>query len=159
MHPRRLAAPPRHGRPLNDADQPRPDELPLLDEHDRDVPVDAPTLWYELSRRAEAMLDPPAIARAYLRLQRADPPNGFAIVDRDEGRSVDLAGSHRHATYRVRFEVVPVDERTSRLRAITFARFHGRAGAIYRWLLLTSGGHALATKLLLRSIAQEADGH
>lgn len=45
---------------------------------------------------------------------------------------------------------------TSR-RAVTYARFAGLHGRIYRALVIGSGGHALATRRMLRSIKRVAE--
>lgn len=87
----------------------------------------------------------PAETLAGFRVARVDPPRGIA-----------LEGRHRFSRYRLAFEIEPAGS-GSRVRAVTHAEFPGFRGALYRALVVGSGGHRLVTRRILKSIARRAE--
>jgi hypothetical protein len=71
-------------------------------------------------------------------------------------REIALEGSHRFSRYRLAFEIEPA-ESGSRIRAVTHAEFPGIRGALYRAMVVGSGGHRIVTTRILRSIARRAE--
>ena len=52
--------------------------------------------------------------------------------------------------------MAPADGGGSRLRARSWAEFPGLGGAVYRTLVIRSGGHRLIVRRLLRQVATAA---
>jgi hypothetical protein len=71
-------------------------------------------------------------------------------------REIALAGHHRFARYVLTFRVEPRDG-SATLRAVTHAEFPGVRGALYRALVVGSGGHRFVTRRILKSIARRAE--
>jgi hypothetical protein len=67
-----------------------------------------------------------------------------------------LEGRHRYSRYSLAFEIEPRGT-GSKIRAVTHADFPGLRGAMYRALVVESGGHRIVTRRILRSIARRAE--
>lgn len=81
---------------------------------------------------------------------------GFRVTGSDPPRRLALEGRHRFSRYRLAFEIEPAGE-GSRIRAVTHAEFPGARGALYRALVIGSGGHRIVTRRILNSIARRAE--
>jgi hypothetical protein len=66
---------------------------------------------------------------------------------------VVFAGRHRFSRYGIIFRIAPIAA-GSTLSAESRAEFPGVAGRAYRAMVVGSGGHVIATRGLLRSIAK-----
>lgn len=66
-------------------------------------------------------------------------------------RRLALVGRHRFSRYSLVFELDPRGRHTV-LRALTYARFPGPHGAVYRLLVIGTRLHVVATRRLLGSI-------
>jgi hypothetical protein len=71
---------------------------------------------------------------------------GFAVRRAEPGRLLELHGQHRFATYTLVFELAD-----GLLHARSYADFPG-VGALYRALVIGSGGHAIVVEQMLRRI-------
>jgi len=145
------------------------DSLPFIDEFD--VLVDAPAeeAFLAAAKRMQRSFEGPG-ARAFSRFLRCVhrgrdytvPPkvgqeaNGFMVARADPPTALVLEGRHRFAAYRLSFLVDPIDARHSRLRARTDARFPGLPGALYRALVIGSGGHGMIVRGMLARMAASA---
>ena len=144
-------------------------ELELLDEHSVRTSADPVRVWDALPEGIAAAFDRPrgrAIADLLgCRDRRAAAPfrpiegatiPGFRVARSDPPREIALEGRHRFSRYRLTFEIEP-RESGSRIRAVTHARFPGVRGALYRSLVVGSGGHRIVTRRILKSIARRAE--
>jgi hypothetical protein len=86
----------------------------------------------------------------------AEPRSGFEVSQEIEGERLALSGRHRFARYRLVFALTEQPDRALKLSAISYAAFPGPRGRLYRALLLGSGGHVLAVRHMLRTIARHA---
>lgn len=146
-----------------------PFELPYLDEHEVAAAASPEEVWAALpgvlrdafdrsrahrlarilgceERARSGEPEPtPGPTLAGFRVARADPPRGIA-----------LEGRHRFSRYRLAFEIEPAGP-GARIRAVTHAEFPGVRGALYRAMVVGSGGHRIVTTRILRSIARRAE--
>ena len=146
-----------------------PDELPLLDEHAVRTSADPIRVWNALPAGITAAFDH-SRGRAMAELlgcseRRAGEPfatiegatiPGFRALRVVAPREIALAGRHRFARYVLTFRVEPRDGGAT-LRAVTHAEFPGLRGALYRALVVGTGGHRLVTRRILKSIARRAE--
>jgi hypothetical protein len=89
------------------------------------------------------------------RLWGCDPPHAFAVVDEQRPHLVVVAGKHRFSRYGIVFRIAACAA-GSTLSAETRAEFPGVSGRTYRALVIGTGGHVVATRRMLRSIAAAA---
>ena len=147
-----------------------PDELPFIDEFDTTVMAAAPDVFLALSRRLARSLEGRAVrlgARALgcahqgcslaLPLAQGQEGMGFRVAAVTEPKRLVLEGRHRFARYRLTFLVDPLEENRTHLRARTEAAFPGLTGALYRALVIGSGGHEVVVKRMLAAIAARAE--
>ncbi|WP_348537569.1 hypothetical protein [Nocardia cyriacigeorgica] len=116
--------------------------MPYIEEHARSVDANRDRTWKALLK---------VVCRDH-----ADPstvPRGFALDAIDPPRRLALAGGHRFSRYTLTFELDDDGPRHTVVRAATRAEFPGVAGAIYRALVIGSGGHKLVVRTILRRIA------
>lgn len=76
---------------------------------------------------------------------------GFQVVDAEPCHRLTLQGRHRFSRYRLTFLL---DD--DRLRAQSHAAFPGLHGALYRAAVISSGGHRIVTRRILRQIEKRA---
>ncbi|HET6617045.1 MAG TPA: hypothetical protein VFH69_04480 [Gemmatimonadota bacterium] len=144
-------------------------ELPLLDEHVVGSAADPLRVWGALPEGIAATFDR-GRGRALAGLlgcreRGAEAPfaavegatiPGFRVARSDPPREIALEGRHRFSRYRLTFEIEPRGS-GSRIRAVTHADFPGVRGALYRALVVGSGGHRIVTRRILNSIARRAE--
>lgn len=143
-------------------------ELLFIDEHRRTVAAPPLATWEAVrSIVAKSMDDlPRAFARVWgLEPTRADGRRplesgsalpGFRVAEAAPGRSLRLEGRHRFSTYRLEFVVEDADNGAC-VRACSYAAFPGVHGAVYRALVVGSGGHNLVMRRMLAVIARHAE--
>jgi hypothetical protein len=68
-----------------------------------------------------------------------------------------LSGRHRFSSYELRFELVPEHPGSVVIHATTRAIFPGLHGQIYRTLVIGTGGHRIAVRRMLTSIARRLE--
>jgi hypothetical protein len=132
-----------------------PPELPYVDEHARAVAATPERTWAALHDYVERLTT--SSHGVLFRVLGTVPSSGFEVVESDPPHEIVLTGRHRFSTYRLVFRVDPEGD-ASRLRALTYAVFPGVRGRTYRTLLMVSTGHARATRGMLRTVAQRAEG-
>lgn len=161
MH--RLLGPDRSGRPNRAA---RLSPLPYIDEHTREVAAPPEETWTALTRGSFGGAGAGTIARLLGCEETAlsgapgeagSTVPGFRVREAERPRKLVLQGRHRFSNYELGFEIEDLGAGLSLLRAITRAEFPGLRGRIYRGLVIGSRGHVLATRRLLRAIAQHAE--
>jgi hypothetical protein len=81
---------------------------------------------------------------------------GFRIVTAEPPRLLVVAGRHRFSRYGIVFRIEPTG-RGSRCSAESRAAFPGPLGAAYGLAVVGSGGHVVAVRRLLRSVARAAE--
>ncbi len=86
-----------------------------------------------------------------------DTVPGFAAAEVKPPRLLTLRGRHRFSEYELRFELEQPPTGGTRLRAKTSAAFPGLRGRVYRALVIGSGGHRIAVRRLLASVAHRAE--
>jgi len=147
----------------------KPAALPPLDEHVVRTFAHPAQVWEVLPAGIAAVFDHPrgrALAgllgcrerragKSFTAVEGATIP-GFRVVRIVAQREIALEGRHRFARYLLTFRVEPRDGGTT-LRAATRAEFPGVHGALYRALVVGSGGHRVVTRRILNSIARRAE--
>ncbi len=66
-------------------------------------------------------------------------------------------GEHRFSRYALIFYAVETASGPVRLSAETRAEFPGAKGRVYRTLIISSRGHVLATRSILRNVRRRAE--
>jgi hypothetical protein len=129
--------------------------LPYVDEHAIAIPAARDVVWAALEDHARTSLRLPRGTPLAL-LLGTRPPEGFEVAGREPGELLTLAGRHRFSRYVLAFDLADAAGGTTRLRARTFAAFPGVHGRAYRALVVGTGGHAVATRHVLRSVRRRS---
>ncbi|WP_427919888.1 hypothetical protein [Streptomyces sp. cg40] len=146
------------------------DALPRVDEHATVVAAGVDEVWRALTETLDRTCSRPGAAR-YARLvgcvdRAVAGPRplaegsafpGFRVVGAVPGEELVLRGSHRFSVYAFVFRLDELAPGRTRLRAETRAVFPGPAGAVYRLLVIGSGGHAAGVRRLLAGIRRRAE--
>jgi hypothetical protein len=85
-----------------------------------------------------------------------DTVPGFTIAELEPARVLALRGRHRFSEYELRFELDRRAADRTRLRAISSADFPGIKGRLYRLLVIGTGGHRVAVRRILETVARRA---
>lgn len=140
------------------------ESLPFVDEHAVPTVASRDAVWSALIHViGHTMTD----ATWFTRLLGTDPASatpafegrpgqavpGFRVVRAEPGHQLTLQGRHRFSRYRFTFFL---DD--DRLRAQTHAAFPGPHGKLYRAAVISSGGHRIITRRLLRQIEKRIRG-
>ncbi|GGR74277.1 hypothetical protein GCM10010169_17680 [Micromonospora fulviviridis] len=142
-------------------------DLPFVDEHRTLVAVPPAAVWRSLGAQFTHHRATGADLLAHLLgtvPRRAGGPPltegaavpGFAVAEAVPGRRLRLAGRHRFSRYVLRFDLADHTGGTL-VSARTYAEFPGPHGALYRLLVIGSGGHRLAVRRMLRDIRDRAE--
>ncbi len=144
--------------------------LPYVDEHSAEIAASAEDVWNALLRVVEGSFGSTATGRVARLLGCADVgasgPRplavgsafpGFHVDTAEEPRKLALVGSHRFSDYALTFRLDQVDGNRTRLSAETRAAFPGLRGAVYRTLVIRTGGHVLVTRRLLGAVKRRAE--
>lgn len=144
-------------------------DLPFIDEFDTMVEAPAGQVFLSTAKTIGGSFEGPG-ARLFARLLGCVPrgtsygvppiegqeANGFRVMKVVEPLELVLEGQHRFATYRLSFLVEELGPGRARLRARTDAVFPGFKGAMYRALVIGSGGHTFVVKRMLAVIGRHA---
>jgi hypothetical protein len=144
----------------------RAEALPYLDEHTTTIAAGAGEVWLALLgtldrihgttyARAVGCADPRASGPRPLAEGSTVP--GFRVTAAVPGSELVLQGRHRFSTYALIFRLEEGRDRTL-LRAESRAVFPGRAGGLYRLLVVGTRGHVLAIRRLLSAVASRTRG-
>jgi hypothetical protein len=145
------------------------DRLPHLDEHATTIAAGVDDVWPVLLEALDRIFSRP-VAATYARavgcadhdasgprpLAVASTVPGFRVVAAVPGSALVLEGRHRFSVYALIFRLDSVAPDWTRLRAETRAVFPGRAGGLYRLLVVGTGGHVLAVRRMLSAIERRA---
>lgn len=82
---------------------------------------------------------------------------GFRVVTFTPPTRLVLVGEDRFSRYRLGFSLEPAATGWTSLSASTSAAFPGLHGRLFRTLVVGSGGHALVTRRLLKSVGREVE--
>lgn len=143
--------------------------LPHVDEHRTAVAAGADDVWRALLDAMDRLASG-AVARGYARvvgcadtapagprpLAEGSAIPGFHVTRAVPGSALVLEGRHRFSTYALIFQLEPLDDHRTLLRAETRATFPGIAGRAYL-LVLRTGAHVLAVRRLLAGIRRRAE--
>ena len=146
--------------------------LPCIDEHVARIDAPAARVWAALVTTMGKMA-PPQLPRPLAAAWGLAQPTrvgewttqaaigdtipGFAVAECEPGRLLTLRGSHRFSRYELRFELDARDPRTVEVHATTSAAFPGGLGKMYRALVIGTGGHRIAVRRMLASVARRAE--
>jgi hypothetical protein len=110
--------------------------LSYIDEHTIRInaPRDAVQAAVERYAASAANANHPVLSR----LLRTQPRSAFSIANRAPGEPVSLEGRHRFAEHRLVFDLTD-DGAGITLGAVTYARFPGLRGRLYRTLIIGEG--------------------
>lgn len=144
--------------------------LPHVDEHSAEIAASPEAVWEALLRVVESSFGSATTGRVARLLGckdvSASGPRplatgsafpGFHVESAERPQELALAGSHRFSDYALIFRLDEMDDRHTRLRAETRARFPGFKGAVYRTLVIRTRGHVLVTRRLLGAVKQPAE--
>lgn len=145
-------------------------DLPQVDEHETTVPAPTDVVWATLVEAVERGFSGKGAA-AYARLVGCVPRSasgprplgegstipGFVVAAALPGQELALEGRHRFSTYALTFRLDALDASRTRLRAESRATFPGVHGAAYRFVVIGTGGHAIAVRRLLDGIRRRAE--
>lgn len=144
-------------------------QLPGIDVHSININAPVEACWANLTSSLEGLLAGPlaaVIATALgCRERRAAGPAGsvgstvpgFRIAHSEPPSRLTLRGAHRYSEYELEFRLEPAGEGRSRLHAESRASFPGLAGALYRSLVIGTGGHVVAVRAMLRRIRRATE--
>lgn len=143
--------------------------LPFVDEHSRVIRAPPDRTWDALVREFETAFASRA-ARQFARAIRAEAVGpvgrfpeegsgvtGFRVARADPPHELALSGRHAFSAYALTFRLEALDAGGTRLTAETHAAFPGLAGRAYRFAVIGTGGHALAVRSLLASVARHVE--
>lgn len=82
---------------------------------------------------------------------------GFAVVESEPPRRLELQGRHRFSRYALIFELDDAGPHATRLRARTHAEFPGVRGRVYRALVIGSRAHHVVVRRLLWRVARRTE--
>ncbi|MFD5729561.1 hypothetical protein ACFWMT_26125 [Streptomyces sp. NPDC058368] len=143
--------------------------LPYIDEHETVIEAPAEAVWQALSDTLDHSFAGRG-ATAYARLvaatdRTASGPRpltegstlpGFRVTAATRPHDLTLSGHHRFSTYTLTFRLDELTPTRSRLRAESRAVFPGLPGTTYRHLIITTGGHAMGMRRLLKAIRRRS---
>lgn len=143
--------------------------LPFVDSIAVVVPASPEVVWPALLATVERTYSG-AVAGHYARLVGCADPDasgprplaegstvpGFRVVSAIAPAALVLEGRHRFSHYRLALRIDRRGEGESELRAETRAAFPGLAGRVYRLLVIESGGHRMAVRRFLATVARTA---
>ncbi|GHH21276.1 hypothetical protein [Streptomyces lanatus] len=111
--------------------------LPFVDEHTTLVEANTDAVWHELGALMTGS-------------------RGFRVAVSIPGKELAYVGRHPFSTYALLFHLDKTPRGRTRLRAETRARFPGRAGTVYRGLVIGTGAHALVVRHMLKKVRKNA---
>jgi hypothetical protein len=137
-------------------------DLPPLDVHATNVATGVENVWPAVLETVDRAFSGPWAGR-YARVVGCVPRSasgprplaegstlpGFRVVAAIPESELVLEGRHRFASYGLIVRLEPLGTDRSRLTAETRAAFPGRAGALYRLLVVGTGVHVIAVRRLL----------
>lgn len=144
---------------------PPPAPLPYVDEHHVEVAAPSEVVWRAVGAclpRDVAVRIGAAVLGTVPRRARGDAladggaVPGFEVVEAVPGRRLVLGGRHRFSAYSLTFELTDRGA-TTRLAAVTHARFPGLHGRAYRAAVIGSGAHRILTRRWLERIRRTAE--
>ncbi|MET8028931.1 hypothetical protein [Streptomyces avermitilis] len=144
--------------------------LPYLDEHATVIAAETADVWRGLAETLDRSFSRPGMA-GYTRLVgcadcAAFGPRplaegstfpGWRVAAVDPGRELVLQGRHRFSSYALIFRLEHVGPGRSRLRAESRAAFPGLTGALYRGLVIGTGGHVVGMRRLLSAVRSRSE--
>jgi hypothetical protein len=141
-------------------------ELPYIDEHDVLVAASPETVWRHLAaavgRPGRAASAVALLVGAVPRRASGDPLTvgaelpGFIVREAVPGDRLVLVGHHRFSEYALIYSLAGEPGGT-RLRARSHARFPGIPGGLYRTAVISSGGHRVLVRRILRGVRSAAE--
>jgi hypothetical protein len=147
------------------------EQLPYIDEHSIRIGATREAVWSALTSvlRTDLGASAPALLTGLLGVVPAqlrgdwratpkpgDTLPGFEVTETDRPQRLELCGGHRFSRYALVFELDEIDPASCTLRAQTWAEFPGRAGRVYRALVIGTRGHRLVVRRLLHRVARRA---
>ncbi|MEZ0364011.1 hypothetical protein ACAG26_09980 [Mycobacterium sp. pUA109] len=118
------------------------ERLPYIDEHAITIDAAPAETWTALLQVICRDPDDPATV-----------PVGFALAEATPPQRLVLKGRHPFAVYRWVFELDELGPQRTRVRSQTWAAFPGPHGKVYRALVIGTGAHRVAVRLILCRIA------
>lgn len=142
------------------------DTEPFVDEHQVRVSAPALQVWRALTERMSGHNDRNAAVGQLLgaepRRRSGTFPDegatvpGFRVRTSVPAKLLELTGGHRFSRYRLVFTLAEQAGATV-LTARTYAGFAGPHGAVYRLLVISSGGHRVVVEAMLRDVCRRAE--
>lgn len=140
--------------------------LPYLDEHALTIEASRQAVWRSLLEMPDAMISSTFARFLGCADSEASGPRplaegsivpGFRVVVAAAPSELALAGRHHFSDYLLVFRLDELAPDRTRIRAESRAAFPGARGAVYRMLLLGTGGHVLVTRRMLAAVKRSAE--
>jgi len=129
--------------------------LPFVDMHSVRIEASVEDVFEAVMKVARGLMKP--VPQLLARAWGLDP--AFAIATEKAPSEVVLAGRHRFSRYELAFTVERDGDGGARVEAKTSAEFPGVSGAVYRALVIGSGGHAIGVRSMLARIRASCVTH
>jgi hypothetical protein len=130
--------------------------LPFIDEYDAQIAASAEQVWAALVTSVSKLT--PQLPRWLVVAWGLDPAGRSSGSKEALALGDSVAGFRTAAIeYELRFELEPLPTGGTRLRAQTSASFPGLKGALYRALVIGSGGHRVAVRRILARVGSRAE--
>lgn len=136
-------------------DASKSDELPLVDEHSVGIAASGDLVWIALERYVSTSLRG-VEGSLVAKLLQTRPATGFEVSESQPGEILTLVGSHRFSHYKLSFALKDTGDGLTEVSATTYALFPGVGGGVYRFLVIGTRAHVIATNHVLRSIRRRA---
>jgi len=145
------------------------ESLPYVDEHATTIVATSDAVWEALIAVSTGSTTGPMSSRVAKALgcapqQRTGEAGeigstvpGFIVTRSVRPAVLALMGEHRFSCYALIFTATDTPTGLVELCATTRAKFPGRAGRIYRALVIGTRGHVFATHSLLRAVRRRAE--
>jgi hypothetical protein len=146
------------------------DELPRVDEHVIEIAAGVARVWSALIERVDRTFSRTGVT-SYARVVGCESDRdagprplaegsalpGFRVLSANAPYELVLGGRHRFSSYALIFRVGELSSDRARLEAETRATVPGVPGAVYRVLVIKTGGHRLVVRRLLSAVARAAE--
>lgn len=149
--------------------------LPRVDEHATVVSAEPAEVWHALGAGLDRSFARPRRARCARLvgatgrsatgrpatgpgpLRQRSTLAGFRVAEAVAGHRLVLVGGHRLSSYALIFRLGEAGPGRTRLSAETRAVFPGRAGGLYRRLVIGTGAHGAVVRRMLAKVRRRAE--
>lgn len=155
MRSRATSPKPQEGTMIQGVDMDSGSTLPFVDEHVIRIDASRTLVWAAMRIHAESSLHL-GDRHPLVWMLGTEPRSGFAVVAAAPSEFMRLTGRHRFSRYALTFVLSGPPKGPTLLRAQSCAAFPGLHGRLYRFAVIGTRGHRVATRHILRAISRRA---